>query len=374
MIRVFEPRLNIRDIYSVTKTLIKNDISGTSQVVKEFEKKLGNKFDRKYATAVSNGSVALDIAFQALDLSEDDEVILPAFTIISCLSAVIRSKAKPVFCDVDPNTWNMTLKDVKNCYTSKTKAVLMVHTYGLTADAINISEFCKKNNLILIEDSAEAHGQKLNSKKCGSFGLISTFSFYSNKHITTGEGGAVMTNSKDIHNKIQQMRNLDFTVKERFNHENLYWNYRIGGMQAALGISQIDSLEKVIKEKIKQGKYYLQLLENHQDKFTLPLGRYEKCENHFWVFGVVLKQEGIRDQVIELMSKRDIETRPFFWPLHLQKYLKNKRGFQKISLPISEKIGQNGLYIPIGSHINKSKQEEIIKNLVDIIENYQLTK
>lgn len=370
MIKVFEPRLKISDIYSVLKTLLKNDISGTSPVVGNFEEKLSKKFDRNYAVAVSNGSVALDLAFQALGLDEDDEVILPAFTIISCLSAVIRSNAKPVFCDVDEKTWNMTIEDVKKCYTNKTKAILMVHTYGLTSDAIAISEFCKKNNLILIEDSAEAHGQTVNNQKCGSFGLISTFSFYSNKHITTGEGGAVMTDSKDIYKKVQQMRNLDFTPTDRFNHENLYWNYRIGGMQAALGISQINNLNSVLKSKIKQGRYYLKLLEEHKDKVILPLERIGECENHFWVFGIVLRQEGIRDQVMELMRERNIETRPFFWPLHLQKYIKNKNEFSAISLPVSEKIGKNGLYIPIGGHINKSKQEKIIHNFVDIISNY----
>ena len=150
----------------------------------------------------------------------------------------------------------MTIEDVKKCYTNKTKAILMVHTYGLTSDAVAISEFCEKNNLILIEDSAEAHGQTFNNKKCGSFGLISTFSFYSNKHITTGEGGAVMTDSEELINSVNKMRNLDFNNTKRFTHENLYWNYRMGGLQAALAKSQMKSIYKVINYKKIQGKKY----------------------------------------------------------------------------------------------------------------------
>ena len=364
MIQVFKPHLRLGDIISVLRTLLRNNISGTSSVVKDFETKLAKKFDRKYAVAVSNGSVALDIAFQSLDLNEEDEVIVPAFTIISCLSAIIRTKAKPVFCDVDSKTWNMTLDNVKSKYTNKTKAVLMVHTYGLPADAIQISNFCDDKGLILIEDSAEAHGQTLEDTKCGSFGLTSTLSFYSNKHITTGEGGAVLTDSEKIYKTAQQMRNLDFTPKERFNHENLYWNYRIGGIQAALGVSQLKNIDNVIKQKIKQGNYYLHLLRNEENIIELPLKEIDGSKNHFWVFGILLKKEGIRDKIMESLANKNIETRPFFWPLHMQKYILNDESINIEKLPISEKLGKNGLYLPMGKHINKKTQEKIVESLL----------
>ena len=151
MIRVFEPNITFNDKLSVMKTLIKNNISGTSPVVNDFENKIAEKFNRRYGIAVSNGSVALDIALRLINLEKDDEVILPSFTIISCLSAVLRTGAKPVFCDVNKDTWNMTLEDVKRSVTKKTKAVLLVHTYGLPADAKNILKFCDENNLTLLE-------------------------------------------------------------------------------------------------------------------------------------------------------------------------------------------------------------------------------
>ena len=369
MIRVFEPQVTLKDKFSVIKTLFKNNISGTSPVVSEFEELSSKKFNRKYAVAVSNGSVALDVAFQSLKLDKEDEVILPSHTIISCLSAVIRANAKPVFCDVDINTWNMTLEDVKKSVTEKTKVVLMVHTFGLPSEATAIEKYCIDNGIFLIEDSAEAHGQVEGGKVCGSFGDISTFSFYANKHITTGEGGLVVTDSEEIYNSIKQMRNLDFTNTNRFKHQNLYWNYRISGLQAALGISQISNLEKVIAKKRNQGLNYQKLLSEYTGHITLPLDTIEnKLENHYWVFGVLLKDEGIRDKLINNLHEDGIETRPFFWPLHLQPALKHKMNDKVISLPNSEKLGNDGLYLPLGNHINYSVQKKIVEKLITNID------
>ncbi len=369
MIRVFEPELTIKDKISVLKSLRKNYISGTSPVVQDFEESAARTFDRKYAVAVTNGSVALDLAFQLFEFEEGDEVIIPSFTIVSCLSAVIRAGAKPVFCDVDSKTWNINLDNISKKVTSKTKAVLVVHTYGLSAEIKKISEFCDQNNLYLIEDAAEAHGQKDHNIKCGSFGDVSTMSFYANKHVTTGEGGMVLTNSEKYFEKIKSMRNLDFTSKERFKHENLYWNYRLGGLQAALGISQLTQIENQIKNKINQGKVYQNLLKEHTSLLTLPLEETRDIKNHYWVFGVLLKIENIRDNVIEDLLNRGIETRPFFWPLHLQSALP-KEFKTKEKLENSENLGSNGLYLPLGGHVSSKKQKYIVQNLIEVIRKF----
>ena len=370
MIRVFEPQLSISDKISVLKTLFNNNISGTSPSVGEFEKELANRFDRRHAIAVSNGSVALDLALQNLELNEGDEVIVPTFTIISCLSAILRTQATPIFIDVDKDSWNMTLESVKNKYTKKTKAVLMVHLYGLAAEANSIQEFCKVKNIMLIEDAAESHGQVEGEKKCGSFGDISTMSFYANKHITTGEGGALLTNSDSVLEKTRLMRNLDFVNSKRFVHENIYWNYRMGGLQAALGLSQIKTLEDTISSKIDQGLYYQKLLEKYQNLLSTQLNNWNGVQNHYWVFGVLLKKEGIRDQVMKNLFEKEIETRPFFWPLHLQPSLPLKFQIKNDDLGVSNKLGKNGLYIPIGKHITRKKQELIVENLINSIEKY----
>tara|TARA_B100000886_G_scaffold319187_1_gene259745 strand:- start:6473 stop:7573 length:1101 start_codon:yes stop_codon:yes gene_type:complete len=365
---VFEPKLTVSDKISVLKSLSKNQISGTSLYVNQFEKEFSKLCNKKYGVALSNGSVALDVAFQCLDLKEDDEVILPSHTIISCLSAVIRSGAKPIFCDVDPVSWNMTLDNVKQKYTKKTKAVLMVHTYGLPSDATAIQNFCNKNDLILIEDSAEAHGQYENKKICGSFGLISTFSFYANKHITTGEGGMLLTDDEDIFKLAKKMINLDFS-EPRFKHNNLYWNYRLSGLQASLGLSQLKNLQKIIDKKIEQGNYYQELFDDSESLFTLPVSEHNGSKNQYWVFGILLKKDGIRDSVIKDLHEVGIQTRPFFWPLHLQSMvLDGKKNFSDLN--VSENLGRNGLYIPIGKHINKKDQTFISQNVKSIVKKY----
>ena len=371
MIRVFEPRLTFSDKVSVLKTVFKNNISGTSPTVGEFEKDLSTQFNRDYAITVSNGSTALDLAFEVLKLEKDDEVIVPSFTIISCLSAILRAGAKPVFCDVDEQSWNMTLEKVKEKITNKTKAVLMVHLYGLAAEATIIEKYCNDNNLILVEDSAEAHGQIVDGRPCGSFGHISTMSFYANKHVTTGEGGAILTNDKSFSEELKLMRNLGFVASKRFVHESLYWNYRLGGLQSALGISQLKNLNKTIDIKIKQGGLYQELLKKHSDILTTQLSKWNSVQNHYWVFGVLLKAPKIRDSVMKSLQSKGIETRPFFWPLHLQPVLPKNFKENTTNLDVSEKLGKDGFYIPIGSHISAKDQKNIVRELVDSIKRHE---
>ena len=364
MIKVFEPNISFQDIFKVLQNLAKKNISGSSPVIQDFENKLSDLFSRNYAVSVTNGSVALDLSFQLLNLNDGDEVIVPSHTIISCLSAIVRSKAVPIFCDIDKKSWNMTAEHVEKLISDKTKAVLLVHTFGLPSEAKKIKQLCKDYNLKLIEDSAEAHGQYESGIKCGNFGDISTFSFYANKHITTGEGGALLTDSEEIYLKALQMRNLDFNSTERFKTENLYWNYRLSGLQASLGLSQIKKMKKTIDLKIKQGNYYTELLKDYDELFQLPLKENNGSLNHYWVYGVVLKKENIRDNLMEDLFKAGIETRPFFWPLHLQPSL--PKIFSKLNneLPNSEYIGKNGLYIPLGSHVSKKMQKKIVQQLI----------
>lgn len=367
MIKVFEPKVSFYDKFYLLKNLHKNYISGTSPVIEEFESILANRFGRKYAICVSNGTIALEVALKSLNLPKNSEVIVPSFTIISCLSAVYRANLKPVFCDVDINSWNMTLSYVEKVVTKNTKALIMVHTYGLPCEAIEIEKFCKKNDIKVIEDSAEAHGINIDERPCGSFGDCSTFSFYANKHVTTGEGGAILTDSKAQYDLLKLMINLDFTEPNRFNHENFYWNYRLSGLQASLGISQIKSLNKTIKHKQFQGKYYDFLLSElvERDKIQIPIQNYKYVENNYWVYGILLRDGSSRSKIREYLYKNNVETRDFFWPLHLQNAFLKKNNSEKKFIN-SEFLGKNGFYIPTGKHINKNKQ----KFIVEILKNY----
>ena len=367
MIRVFEPYIFLKDKISVFLAVNSKNISGTSSEVLKFENNLKEYFNREYATTVSNGSNALDVALNLANIKEGDKVIVPSFTIISCLSAILRCGAKPVFCDVDHLSWNMTLENVLKVYSDDVKAILMVHTYGLTAQANEIEEFCVNKNIFLIEDAAEAHGQTYMGRKCGSFGDVSTLSFYANKHITTGEGGAVLTNSEEFYLKTLKMRNLDFDNNKRFKHNNLYWNYRLGGLQAALGSSQIEKIDKVITYKTKQGLMYNKLFDEYKDLVQTPLIENFGSLNHYWVYGIVLKPKKIRDKVMTTLKNNGIETRPFFWPLHLQDIDHPNYEVRDNNLEISEDIGKNGFYIPMGLHINKSKQKYIVEKVIEAI-------
>jgi len=370
MIRVFEPWISFSNIVEVNKALFKNQISGSSNYVKKFEDEFKKFIGMEHSVAVSNGSDALDLSFQALNLTKDDEVILPSFSIISCLSSIIRSGAKPVFADVSIETSNITLDEIKRVRTKNTKAVLVVHTYGLPADIDQIKDYCTENSLILIEDTAEAHGMMFEGKYCGSFGDISTFSFYANKHITSGEGGMIMTNSKKIFQTLQQMRNLDFNNERRFVHNKFYWNSRLSGLQAALAYSQIKNISKVIYKKQQQAAIYDSLLSQIKE-ISIPIKSYRGTENNYWVYGIVLKTPNLRDKLIENLYENGVESRPFFWPLHLQPAYLNSNNAENIELINSEYLGKNGLYLPMGAHINKKIQKKIVnileKNIEELI-------
>lgn len=363
MINVFEPEVSPRHYYQIFKALKNKQLSGSSSVVKEFERNISTYFDRKFCVSVSNGSSALDLALNCIDFKEEDEVVVPSFTIISCLSSIVRTGATPVFCDVDINSWNMTLDNLTEVITEKTKAVLMVHTYGLTAQAELISEFCQSKGIVLIEDSAEAHGQIVGDKKCGSFGDISTLSFYSNKHVTTGEGGAVLTDNKTYYKKLEQMKNLDFISSKRFQHNNFYWNYRMGGLQAAFGIQSLKNIDSTIQHKIHQANYYNSLFSGYKEYLKTPVFEFDNIKNHYWVYGLVLHDSFDRDKIVKNLYLKGIETRPFFWPLHDQPAYKSMYK-KRYKLPISEHLGKQGFYIPLGKHVTKTMQKFVANTII----------
>ena len=343
-------------------------ISSEGAFIKQFEEQLSEKVDRKYGIAVANGTAAIDISIEALGIKKDDEVIMPTFTIISCITQLIRNGAKPVFIDSDPLTWNMDVKQIEAKINEKTKAILVVHIYGLPTDMQPVLELAKKYNLKIIEDAAEMHGQTYNGKPCGSFGDISTFSFYPNKHITTGEGGMIVTNDEKLAEKCRSYRNLCFQPQKRFVHEELGWNYRMTNLQAALGVAQLENLEKHINRKREIGNLYNQLLKDVQN-IQLPLQKTEYAENIYWVYGLVLdKKLNINsERMMKKLAEEKIGTRPFFYPMHLQPVF-NKQGlFVKEKYPIAENLAEYGFYLPSGLGITNEEIEYVAEKFVEVI-------
>ncbi len=343
-------------------------VSSEGPFVGEFEHKFAKLCGRKHAVAVSSGSAALEIAVHSLGIKKGDEVILPTFTIISCVAPLIRIGAIPVLIDADPLTWNMDVNQIEERISSKTKAIMAVHIYGLPVDMDPLLLLAKRHGLLVIEDAAEAHGLLYKDRICGSLGNVSTFSFYPNKLITTGEGGMVLTDDDSIAEKCRSFRNLCFQKDKRFIHEELGWNFRMTNIQAALGLAQIERLDEFIKIKRIMGKRYTSLLKNLKH-IQLPLKETEYSENIYWIYGLVLGAD-ISDNADSIMKKLKncgIGTRPFFWPIHLQPVLKKMGLFSNDSFPVAEQIAQKGFYIPSGLGLSNSDINSVSSELYTIL-------
>ena len=364
-IPVSEPLLDGNEKKYLLECVHSGWISSEGPFVRRLEEAWAKRVGRKYGICVSNGSVALDLAMTALDLSPGDEVILPTFTIISCAAAIVRAGAAPVVVDCDPTTWNMDVNQVAEKITLRTRAIMVVHIYGLPVDMAPILDLANHHGLKIIEDAAEAHGQTYRGQPCGSFGDISTFSFYTNKLITTGEGGMVLTNDPALADRLRSMRNLCFQKKEkRYVHEELGWNFRMSNVQAALGVAQLERLEEFVVKKREFGRRYTELLRNVVD-LELPVASTPYADNIYWVYGVVLKDHVPfgSDQIMARLACLGVETRPFFWPMHEQPVLRKLRFFDNISCPVAERIARRGFYIPCGLGVNEGTVQEVVTRI-----------
>ena len=368
---VNEPYLFGNEKKYLLKCLNDGFISSSGQFVKEFEKKFAKRVNRKFAITVSNGTAALQLAFESLNIKKKEEVILPSFTIISCILPVIRSGAIPVLIDSDPVTWNMDVNKIEKKITSKTRAIIAPHIYGLPIDMDPLLKIAQKYKLKVIEDAAEVLGLKYKNKECGSFGDVSTFSFYANKHITTGEGGMVVTNSKQIAEKCKSLRNICFNNKRRFLHYDLGWNYRFTNLQSAVGLAQLQKLNRFIVKKRNIGKIYNKELSKIKI-FQTPLNKKEYAKNIYWVYGLVLKKNSpiSLNILMKKLKQEGIETRNFFWPLHQQPVLKKMGFFKNTKLPVAEYLSKNGLYLPSGLALTSLQQKFVVNKIKKIIFKY----
>ena len=358
-IPVNEPLLDGNEKKYLIECIDSGWISSEGPFVDRFEKEFASRLGRKHAISVTNGTAALDAAIEALGINKGDEIILPAFTIISCVLQIVRIGAVPILIDADPLSWNMDVSKIESKITSKTKAIMVVHIYGLPVDMDPVINICKKFNLKLIEDSAEMIGQTYKNNKCGSFGDISTVSFYSNKHVTTGEGGMIFTDDDNLAKKCKELRNLCFQPEKRFVHEKIGWNLRLTNLQAAVGLAQLEQLDRNIEKKRRIGNLYNQLLSNI-DIIQLPLAKTHFAENIYWVYGIVLKEKIniYAKEVMKRLISQNVDCRPFFYSLHQQPVFIKMGMFQGESYPISEKISRLGFYLPSGIAL---KNEQIIQ-------------
>jgi perosamine synthetase len=343
-------------------------ISSEGEFVIRFEECFSQYVGRKYGIAVCNGTAALELAVTALKLEPGGEVIIPAFTIISCALAVIRAGLKPVLVDSDPVNWNMDVSQIEKKINSNTEAIMVVHTYGLPVNMEPVLDLAKKHDLRIIEDAAEMHGQTYMGKRCGGFGDISIFSFYPNKHITTGEGGMVVCDDEKLAERCRSLRNLCFHPKKRFVHYELGYNFRMTNLQAAVGLAQFEQIDSFIQKKREIGRHYTNLLSDLQE-LTLMVPKTTYADNIYWVYGVVINREiGLHaDEVMSELKKRDIGSRPFFFPMHKQPIFIQMGLFRNESYPVSEYLAAKGFYLPCGLGLEISQIDQVASSLREIL-------
>ena len=368
-IPVNKPLITKEDIIYLNKSISKGWISSEGPEVKRFENNFSDFIGHKYSVAISSGTAALEIAIKSLKLKKGDEVIIPNFTIISNALAVLKENLSIKLVDCSIKDWNMNISEVEKKITKKTKAIIATHIYNFPLRIDILKKICIKNKIILVEDAAEVFGQKLNNKLCGSFGDISIFSFYANKQITTGEGGMITTNNKKLYEQSKSLRNLCFGKQDRFNHEGIGWNYRMTNLQASLGVSQLKRIKSIVGKRHKVGKEYFQRLKNNKNIYIPEISR-SYAKNIYWVIAFVITNQNLKidaKKLMKMLIKHGIQTRPFFWPMHMQKVLKNKYKISNgDSYKNSEYISRYGLYLPSSLDI-KSNQIKFICDKVNSI-------
>ncbi len=366
MIPVAEPTIAGNEIQYVLDALKSGWISSAGKYLDLFEKKFSAYCDVQQGIACSNGTTALHLAIESLGIGKGDEVIIPTFTMIGSANAVVYSGAKPVLIDSEPNTWNIDVDKIEEKLTPRTRAIMVVHTYGHPVDMDKVNEIASRNNLFVIEDAAEAHGAFYKGRKVGSLSDIACFSFYANKIITCGEGGMVVTNNESLANKARKLRNHYFG-EPRFSHQGLGYNYRMTNVQAAIGLAQLEKIDDYINMRRRNAQLYNQLLASTKGLITPPEATWAR--NVYWMYGVLVQEEfGIgMPQLRSVLLKRGIDTRTFFIGMHNQPLYKNgvDERFPDCTgdYPHSDMLERKGFYLPSSSHLTKEQIGTVVEEI-----------
>jgi perosamine synthetase len=359
LIPVNEPLLTESDYASVMEALRSGWISGAGPYIDTFEARWAAYCGRKHGIAVANGSVALQVAVSLLDLQPGDEVILPTFTIISCVLPILNAGARPVLVDCEPQTWTMDVGQVEARITRRTRAIMAVHIYGHPVDMDPLLELAQRHDLQVVEDAAEAHGAEYRGRRAGSFGSSSCFSFYANKLVTTGEGGMLLVDDDRLAEHARRLRNLGFQPGRRFLHTELGFNFRLTNLQAALGLPQIERIDEIVARKRRIGQAYTQRL-SEMPVIELQVQQ-PWARGVYWMYGLVLREQTGIDaaELARRLEQRGVETRPFFLGMHEQPALRDRGLFQGETYPVAERIARHGLYLPSGLALDEAQIDRV---------------
>lgn len=368
MIPVNEPLLTEAEFASVMGALRSGWISGAGPDIDAFEQRWAAYCGRKYGVAVANGSLALHLAVSLLDLAPGDEVILPSFTIISCVWPIILAGAIPVLVDSDARTWTMNVEQVRRKITPRTRAIMPVHIYGNPVDMQPLQELAQEHGLHIVEDAAEAHGGEYRGRKIGSFGTASCFSFYANKLITTGEGGMVLMDDDALVERARRFRNLGFQPGRRFVHAELGFNFRLTNLQAALGLTQVERIDSIVARKRAMANAYTERLSQLKG-LELQLEQ-TSSRSVYWMYGLLVRESTGLDaaELGRRLAQRGIETRPFFFGMHEQPVLRERGLFVGETYPVTERLARQGLYLPSSIGLDEARIDCICATVREALE------
>lgn len=362
------------DVEAVTKVIRRGTYWAAGEEIDKFEKGIADFVERKYALTFNSGTSALHAALMAFNIKQGDEVIVPSFTFIATGNAPLFVGAKPVFAEIEDKTYGLDIEDVKNKITKKTKVIMPIHYGGCPCLNIKgLKEIAEDNNLLLIEDAAQSLGAKIKEKKVGSFGDAAMFSLCQDKMITTGEGGLLLTDSKDCFEKSKLIRSHGraessdyFSSTDLMDYVNLGYNFRMATMTAALGNSQLNKINKTIKMRRENADYYTSNLKTCKD-ISLPVAPADFF--HVYQKYTVRTKNKKRDELMKYLAKKGIFTKAYFGlPIHLTKFYREKFGYKNGDLPITEDLSKKVLTIPLFPSLKKLEQDYIIKSICEFYE------
>ena len=362
MIPVCEPYLVGKELEYVTDCLRTNWISSQGKYIEEFERIFARYCGCKFGISTTSGTTALHLALASLGIGPGDEVIIPAFTMISTVFAVTYTGAKPVLVDAEPETWNIDVSQIEAKITPRTKAIMPVHIYGHPCDMDPIMAIAKKYNLYVIEDAAEAHGAEYKGQRVGGIGHMNCFSFYANKIITTGEGGMVLTNDEESAQKARSLKDLAHSKDMRFLHTEVAFNYRMTNIQAAIGLAQLEKIDELVEMRRRNAYLYYSML---KDIPGISLSTEKEWAKSVYWMNCILIEDGFgidRDEIMAKLAERGIEARTMFIPMNQQPVFHKMELFKSDSCPVAEALSRKGLYLPSGTGLTN----EEIKWICDV--------
>lgn len=368
VIPVCEPALTGNELKYVQQAVETNWISSAGSFIREFEAQFASACNTHYGIACANGTVAMHLALATLGLEPGDEVILPTFTMIATINAVTYCGATPVLVDSEATYWQMDAEQVAAKITPRTKAIIPVHIYGHPVDMDPITELAQRHGITVIEDAAEAHGAEYKGRRCGSLGDAGGFSFYGNKIITTGEGGMITTNDRELAKLAWNLRDHAFSTERHFWHKHIGYNYRMTNLQAAVGLAQVEQLDAFVESRRNNAREYMRRL--HGIPGIQTPAEAEWAKNVYWMFGILVDEQEYgmsRDQLRKALADHGIETRTFFIPMHCQPVYWQQ--FYGQRFPVAEQLCRDGLYLPSASSLSLSELEYVASVIREVCPN-----